>query len=156
MDELQICNKTIWKSGLLCLRISGHVGPCTADVMPKRHPETLTIWSHYHKHSNPKSAQHQNYKNQVWFAGWDPKQGGTLEAARQWLRANLPCPGPEFELHVIKTKEHPYGYFAPGGLMWIHKRDRHDKDLCKLVEAWSNEQWEEFKQQEDIRRYHQT
>lgn len=152
MEELTLCNKQVKRSGLPCLRIEHHVGPCADDVSFKYRPETQTIWSHWYQHSSPKAAAHQRYKKQVWFGPWDQSQGGTLEAARNWFKANLPKPGPGYELHVMKSQEYPHGYFGPGWLKWVHKMDRHDKDLAALVTTWTNEQWEEFKRQEDSRR----
>lgn len=150
---MERCNKPIKNQpGFLCQRMPEHIGKCALDVMQKYSPETATIHGHYVKHTNPKVKGHNAYKNQVWCALWDPRQGGTLEAARQWFRAYLPKPGPGYELHVLKTTQYPHGYFGPGGLKWVHKMDRHDKDLTALVSHWTDAQWEEFVKQENGRR----
>jgi hypothetical protein len=146
-----LCPKEARK-GWPCTKENKHRGRCCDGVSYKYKPETLAIGQHYYQHISPKARSHRNYKYQEWFPFWDPKQGGSLANAREWFRNNLPKPGPGYELHVIKSLEHPYGYFGPGWLKWVHKMDRHDKDLTALATTWTNEQWEEFKRQEDNRR----
>jgi hypothetical protein len=115
-------------------------------------PEYNTIRHHYQYIFNKKHSKHNSYKNMVFFDGWNPNEDGSTIAGAQWLRKNMPKPGPDYQLHVLKTKQHPYGFFGPGGVVWRSKMDRHDNDVLDLVAEWSNKKWKSFVESENSRR----
>ena len=99
-----------------------------------------------------------SYKNMLIYSLWDPRINGstigqTAKLIMYWMRENnCANPGLGFELHVLKTRKHPYGFFGPGGIVWRHKMDRHDNDVLDLVAEWSNKKWKQFIESENCRR----
>ncbi len=92
------------------------------------------------------------------YKKWDPRSNGlsigqSAQLVVQWMReTDQAKPGLSWQLHVLKTKKYPYGFFGPNGIMWRHKMDRHDQDLLDLISEFSNKKWKEFIEQENRRR----
>jgi hypothetical protein len=71
----------------------------------------------------------------------------------QWILNNLGVkPASDWQMHVLKTKQYPHGYFGPGGIVWRHKRDRHDQASLDVISEMSNEQREQFVKAENAAR----
>jgi len=86
----------------------------------KMYPEARTVRSHIKMILKPTRAR-KNYKYMRIFRSWDPRRNGSVTAAIKWLRENMPKPNSDFQLHVLKTKKYPRGFFGPGGIVWRHK-----------------------------------
>ena len=97
-------------------------------------------------------------KNMKLYYAWDPRVNGlavgpSAQLAMRWMQENnRQKPGPGYQLHVLKTKKYPHGFFGPGGISWRHKMDRHDNDVLDLVAEWSTKKWDKFVEQENFRR----
>jgi hypothetical protein len=115
--------------------------------------EAHSLNQHYNHIFNAKTSRHSAYKNMAFYDAWNPKKGGLRVVGALWIRKNLgPRPSEHHQLHVLKTKKHPFGFFGPGGIAWRRRMDRHDQDLLDLVAEWSNKKWKDFIKQENQRR----
>jgi hypothetical protein len=110
---------------------SGSDQGCIRAGRPKK--EYNTISSHWQRVFDPNNRDHRASKHMLFCDEWNPRKGGSKIVGTRWIEKNLPCPGPDYELHVIKTKKCPHGYFGPGGIEWRHKMDRHDQDLIDHI-----------------------
>ena len=70
----------------------------------------------------------------AFFDDWNPDKGGSFVNGVIWIRQNLGLkPGPDWQMHVLKTKKYPHGFFGPGGIVWRRRMDRHDQDVLDLI-----------------------
>lgn len=116
-------------------------------------PEYGTLYNHWSWIFNKTKQLYPAYKNMLFFDAWNPNKGGSFAIGTQWICEHLGFkPGPKFQLHVLKTKKHPHGFFGPGGIVWRREMDRHDQDVLDLVTEWSNKKWREFVDAENRRR----
>lgn len=122
------------------------------DARGRTSPEYTSIVNHWHWIFNPKRRNHRSYKNMVFYDAWNPDKGGAWIVGLQWMRKHMPRPGLRYQLHVLKTKKYPHGFFGPGGIVWRSKMDSHDQNLLDLVFEWPNEKFERFVEQEFVRR----
>lgn len=100
--------------------------------------EYNAVYSHYHAKYFLKRL---SYQKMEFFDEWNPEKDGSLVKGSLWIRENLgPKPGPDWELHVLKTKKYPHGFFGPGGIVWRHKRDRHDQALLDMIHEMPKKQ----------------
>jgi hypothetical protein len=106
-------------------------------------PEYQTVVAHFQVRKKRNS-----YRRMKFFDEWNPNKGGAFVNGMIWLLKNLPKPGPGWQLHVLKTKKHPHGFFGPSGIVWRHKMDRHDQDLLDLIHEWPKKKLREFVQKE--------
>jgi hypothetical protein len=119
------------------------------DKNGKTYPEYHAVLNHYAHIFNKNDPAHSSYKDMIFYDKWNSKEGGSLVDGARWIRKNLgPKPGPGWQLHVLKTKKHPHGFFGPGGIVWRHKMDRHDQDLLDLIHEWPKKKLREFVQNE--------
>jgi hypothetical protein len=127
------------------------------DKKNRPYPEYVAIKGHYDIIFNKRRWQYVSYKNMLFFDDWNPKKGGSIITGAHWIRKHLgPKPGRDYQLHVLKTKKHPYGFFGPGGIVWRSRMDRHDQDVLDLVAEWSDEKWRKFIETESRRRGHKN
>jgi hypothetical protein len=125
---------------------------CT-DKRGKPYPEYTTIQRHWIYIFNFKSLEHSVYKRMKFYDKWNPIKGGSIVDGCIWIRKNLgPKPGKDWQMHVIKSKKCPFGFFGPGGIIWRHKMDRHDQSAIDIICEWSNKKWIGFLKQENNRR----
>jgi hypothetical protein len=115
-------------------------GTGTHDKSGKIRPEYKSAHSHIVGIVDKKSDNYSRYKNMKLFPSWNPQlngltRGQSAQIAMRWMLENMPKPGSEYQLHVIKDAEYPYGYFAPGHIVWAPKIDVHQrKDLLSAIE----------------------
>lgn len=108
-------------------------------------PEYATVRNHWKNIFDSNDSRHRSYKNIKFYDGWNPDKGGSFIAGMDWIIKNIgPKINRHYELHVIKSKKYPYGFFGPGGVVWRNKMDRHDQDLLDLIYDWSKKKRENF------------
>jgi len=118
------------------------------DKFGKTYPEYSTVRSHYNSQkTNP------SYKNMKFYDGWNPDKGGSIIEGARWLLRYRPKPDPNHQLHVLKPKKCPHGYFGPDDkdgrhIVWRSRMDRHDQDLLDLIHEWPKKKLREFVQNE--------
>ena len=109
------------------------------------HPEYITADHHYRWQHDSSQRNYKFYKNMTFHTLWDAAPGTSKAAsifarnAAQWMKEYCAKPGVGYQLHVLKTKKHPNGYFGPGGIVWRHKTDRHDQmalDILCEMPTW--------------------
>lgn len=97
-------------------------------------PEYHTIQSHFTRIFIRKHPDHGVYKNMIFFDDWNPRKGGSFMNGVHWMKQNgMRKPSLYHQLHVIKSKKYPHGFFGPGGIVWRWKGDRHDQDLKDAI-----------------------
>jgi hypothetical protein len=120
----------------------------------KLNPEYHTLVGHHQRIFNKNHPRHSGYRNMTVFDDWNPDKGGSYRTGARWIREHLgPKPGPDWQLHVLKTKKYPHGYIGPNDkdgrhIVWRHKMDRHDQDLLDLIHEWPKKKLREFVQKE--------
>jgi len=115
-------------------------------------PEWRSVSGHLQAILNKNHLKYPYYRKVIVFNGWKPYKKA-IRTAVFWVLENLgPRPSPDHQLHILKTKKHPFGFFGPGGLKWVHGSDRHDNDVLDLVAEWPSKKWREFVKQENLRR----
>jgi hypothetical protein len=103
------------------VRVRPGTGVGIQDKFGKMRPEYGTVRHHYALVFYSGTQQHKNYKNMIFFDDWAPCKGGSIIEGGQWIIKNLGAkPGPDWQLHVLKTRKYPHGFFGPGGIMWHH------------------------------------
>jgi len=143
-DKRLVRDSTLFKGGRRGFQAAVGSGSGSYDKSGKLYPEYASIRHHLYGISKL-----SHYKDLVFFEDWNPHKGGSIVAGVRWIRKNLgPKPGPGWQLHVLKTKKHPHGFFGPGGIVWRHKMDRHDQDLLDLIHEWPKKKLRQFVQNE--------
>lgn len=143
-SERLITARNLFRGNSTGIKVLDHSGLGSRSKSGKFYPEYRAISSHYYQFHNRPYA-----RKMAFFDDWNPDKGGSLVVGTRWIRENLgPKPGTDFQLHVLKTKKYPYGYFGPGGIVWRHKMDRHDQDLLDLIHEWSPKKLHKFVQHE--------
>jgi hypothetical protein len=98
----------------------------TIWALGKMKSEYSTAIDHITQIIDVRHQNHSRYKYMKMYPGWDPRingytRGQSAQLVMRWLLENMPKPGPDYQLHVIKSKDYPHGYFAPGHIEWKHK-----------------------------------
>ena len=119
----------------------------------KCRPEWATIKTHWLRTFGPNTKENSTYRKLSFCDDWNPLKGGNFWVGMKWIIKNLgKKPGDGWEMHVLKTKKYPHGYFGPGGIGWRHRRDIHDQLVLDVVAEMSNKEWEKFIEMENRRR----
>lgn len=93
------------------------------------HPERTTVHTHYQLIFNPNSRQHRNYKGMPFYEKWNPKRGGSYDAAEKWIIENLGRRPKGTSLHIVD----PILGFVPGNMEWTHRRKQNREQLVKII-----------------------
>jgi hypothetical protein len=122
------------------------------DKNGDNYPEYLSVVTHHRRVFNKNDRGYISYRNMKFFDAWNPGKGGSFIVGCHWIRKNLgPRPSSEHQLHVLKTKKHPNGFFGPGGIVWRHKMDRHDQDALDVIAEWPRKKQIQFYETELLR-----
>ena len=137
--------RTVEANALFTGKGSGRAARGFGDRSEVNSPEYCTVRSHLRLKESRLS-----YRFLVFFDGWNPKKDGSILEGARWINTILgPKPGPNWQLHVLKTRMYPHGYFGPDDkdgrhIVWRHKMDRHDQDLLDLIHEWPKKKLREF------------
>ena len=102
-------------------------------------PEYATAKRHYYSAHNTSRSEYSCYKDMTFHPEWDTAKGTPKAAATfarnaaAWMKLNCAKPGKGYQLHVLETQEHPYGYFGPGGIEWFPKADVHSHKALDTI-----------------------
>jgi hypothetical protein len=63
------------------------------------------------------------------FDAWNPAEGGSFDAAEDWIIKNLGRRPEKSSLHIV---DHALG-FVPGNIEWTHPRNQISQQMHKII-----------------------